>query len=171
MFSSKQCIECRPVLGSLVMPHMMDACPLLKLRYCGICATDGHNQYNCPNDGVMEYREPQYIEQLIPATVAVEYNIKSKTPLVMRIKPVVRKSTKLIMEVPETEEAIRAALVAAGEKPMICQQKGRAEKKEMIENKKRLQKIADIRGRKLVYVTDSSKPLSEVLPPKKPGYS
>ena len=37
--------------------------------------------------------------------------------------------------------------------------------------KKRLQKIADIRGRKLVYVTDSSKPLSEVLPPKKPGYS
>ena len=59
------------------------------------------------------------------------------------------------MEIPENEEAIRAALVAAGEKPMICQQKGRIEKKEIIENKKRLQKIASIYGQKLVFVKDT----------------
>jgi hypothetical protein len=58
------------------------------------------------------------------------------------------------MEVPENEEAIRAALVAAGEKPMICQQKGRSEKKEIMENKKRLQKIADLYGRKLVFIKE-----------------
>ena len=56
------------------------------------------------------------------------------------------------MEVPETEEAIRAAIIAAGEKPMICQKKGIAEKKEMTENKKKLQRIADAAGKKLVYV-------------------
>lgn len=59
------------------------------------------------------------------------------------------------MEVPETEEAIRAALIAVGEKPMICQEKGRKEKREMTENKKKLQKIADAAGKKLVYVKDS----------------
>ena len=58
------------------------------------------------------------------------------------------------MEVPETEEAIRAAIIAAGEKPMICHQlKGVREKKEMTENKKKLQRIADAAGKKLVYIT------------------
>jgi hypothetical protein len=104
------------------------------------------------------YREPLYLEQLIPASLATEHSITSKTPLPLR--PVVKVVTPPIMEVPETEEAIRAALVAAGEKPMICQQKGRAEKKEMIENKKRLQKVADIYGRKLIYVADPSKVLT-----------
>jgi len=130
---------------------MMDACPLQKLRYCGICANYGHNQHNCPEEAAMMYREPLYLEQLIPASAAIEYKITSKTPL--PVKPTIKVAARLIMEVPETEEAIRAALVAAGEKPMICQQKGRAEKKEMIENKKRLQKIADIYGRKLIYRT------------------
>ena len=147
------------------MPHMMDACPLQKLRYCGICATYGHNQHNCP-EGALMHREPLYLEQLIPASAILEHGITSSTPLPQRTT--IKVLTKPIMEVPETEEAIRAALVAAGEKPMICQQKGRAEKKEMIENKKRLQKVADIYGRKLVYVADPSKPLSTVpVRPKK----
>lgn len=165
MFSSTPCTECRSVLGSMTLPHMMDACPLLKVRYCGICAVYGHNQHNCPDQGLMQFREPLYVEQLIPASAAIEYKITSKTPLPPSQK--IKVVTKLILEVPETEEAIRAALQAAGEKPMICQQKGRTEKKEMIENKKRLQKIADVQGRKLIYVADPSKPLSEVTLPKK----
>jgi hypothetical protein len=110
----------------------------------------------------MTYREPLYIEQLVPASVAIEFNIQSKSPLtgIRSIAP----ATKPIMEIPEHEEAIRAALVAAGEKPMICQQKGRTEKKELLENKKRLQKVADMYGRKLIFVKDSAKPLSEVIP-------
>jgi hypothetical protein len=56
------------------------------------------------------------------------------------------------MEIPETDDALRAALIAAGVKPMICQEKGKKENKELNENKKRLQKVADKAGRKLVFV-------------------
>ena len=59
------------------------------------------------------------------------------------------------MEIPETDDALRAALVAAGVKPMICQKK--TKDREMIENKKRLQKVADKYGRKLVFLPDPSK--------------
>lgn len=128
----------------------MDKCPLRKLRYCGICAVYGHNEHNCPDEDAMTEREPLYLEQLIPASLAMDYNIQSTT--LLSSKPPLRVRQKPIMEIPENEEAIRAALVAAGEKPMICQERGRREKKELTENKKRLQKIADIYGRRLVFV-------------------
>jgi hypothetical protein len=59
------------------------------------------------------------------------------------------------MEIPETDDALRAALIAAGVKPMICQEKGKKENKELNENKKRLQKVADKAGRKLIFVKQS----------------
>jgi hypothetical protein len=101
----------------------------------------------------MKHREPLYLEQLIPSSLIADYNIQSQT--MITTKPPLRVPQKPIMEVPETEEALRAALVAAGVKPMICQEKGKKEKKEIIENKKRLQKVADIYGRKLVFVKPS----------------
>ena len=61
------------------------------------------------------------------------------------------------MEIPESDEALRAALIAAGVKPMICQEKGKKENKELNENKKRLQKVADKAGRKLIFIPDPSK--------------
>lgn len=61
------------------------------------------------------------------------------------------------MEITETDEALRVALTAAGVKPMICQEKGKKENKEIIENKKRLQKVADKAGRKLVFIPDLNK--------------
>ena len=149
------------MLGRLTTAHTADACPLRKLRYCGICATYGHNQYNCPDEAAMLHREPLYLEQLIPAAISIEYSISSRTPLATA--QALQINTKCIMEVPENEEAIRAALVAAGEKPMICQQKGRTEKKEIIENKKRLQKVADLYGRKLVFLREKG----EAAPTKK----
>jgi hypothetical protein len=100
-------------------------------------------------------REPLYLEQLIPSSLAIEYGIQTKT--LLQTMPAIRAPQKPIMEVPETEGAIRAALLAAGEKPMICQQKGRLGGKELIENKKRLQKIADIYGRKLIFIKDPVK--------------
>ena len=94
------------------------------------------------------------MEQLVPPSLLAEFNIRSQTPLLSsKVPEAVR---DIIMEVPNTEEAIRAALIAAGEKPMICQEKGRREKREMMENKKKLQKIADAAGKKLVYVSDST---------------
>jgi len=83
--------------------------------------------------------------------------------------PVAEPPIKVIMEVPETETAIRAALIALGEKPMICQEKGKREKKEMTENKRKLQKIADIAGKKLVYVKDSSVTLMSLITVGKTG--
>jgi hypothetical protein len=98
------------------------------------------------------------MEQLIPPSILVEYNIQTQTPVKnARIQEMPR---KFIMEVPENESAIRAAILAAGEKPMICQEKGKREKKEMLENKKKLQKIADAAGRKLVFVKDSETKLT-----------
>ena len=113
----------------------------------------------------MMFREPLYVEQLVPASLAFEYKLTSRTPLTTH--PTIRPPTKPIMEIPENEEAIRAALVAMGEKPMICQQKGRTGGKELLENKKRLQKIADVLGRKLVYTSDGSKSLMDTVSGKK----
>jgi hypothetical protein len=43
-------------------------------------------------------------------------------------------------------------LTAAGVKPMICQEKGKKENKEINENKKRLQKVAEQKGYKVVFL-------------------
>jgi len=78
------------------------------------------------------------------------YRITSQTALASNPHP--EKATEWLLEVPETDDALRAALVAAGVKPMICQEKGKKENREITENKKRLQKVADRQGRKLVFL-------------------
>ena len=124
------------------------------MRYCGMCALYGHSPADCPDSHSAVYREPHFVEQLVPPSLLAEFGITSRTPLNgIRIEELPQ---KCLMVVPETEEAIRAAIVAAGEKPMICQGKGKREKKEMNENKKKLQKIADAAGKKLVYAKDPS---------------
>jgi hypothetical protein len=80
-----------------------------------------------------------------------QYGIESRTVL-PAFTASVKAANERIMEVPETDDALRAALLAAGVKPMICQEKGKKENKEIIENKKRLQKVADKAGRKLVFI-------------------
>ena len=67
------------------------------------------------------------------------------------------KAAEWLLEIPETNEGLRAALIAAGVKPMICQEKGKKENKEIMENKRRLQKVADKQGRKLVFIADQVK--------------
>lgn len=94
------------------------------------------------------------MEQLIPPSLLAEFGVTTRTPLHgFHIEELPQ---KCLMVVPETEEAIRAAIVAAGEKPMICQEKGKRAGTEMKENKKKLQKIADAAGKKLVYAKDPS---------------
>jgi hypothetical protein len=88
---------------------------------------------------------------MIPAGLLEQYGIASCTPL-PPLAGVAAPLPPAILEVPETDEAIRAAVLAAGGKPMICQEKGRVEKKELAENKKRLQKLADAKGQRIVFV-------------------
>lgn len=92
------------------------------------------------------------MEQLIPASLIEQYGITGRTPLPSFQA---QKPKEWLLEVPETDEGLRAALVAAGVKPMICQEKGKKENREITENKKRLQKVADKAGRKLIFIKPS----------------
>ena len=147
---SEICRKCAPILGRLVKKHTEDACPLIRGSYCGLCASYGHSPSNCPDGVTRAYREPQFMEQLIPPSLMEKYGIATRSPLPSNPKP--EEATEWLMEVPETDEALRAALVAAGVKPMICQEKGKKENREITENKKRLQKVADRLGRRLVFL-------------------
>lgn len=137
----------------MVKPHLPDACPLLKGSYCGLCACYGHSPGTCPDRLTQAYREPLYVEQLVSASLLEQYGIRSQTKLpTMDRRLEEAKAAERIMEVPETDEALRAALTAAGVKPMICQEKGKKENKEINENKKRLQKVAEQKGYKVVFL-------------------
>ena len=104
------------------------------------------------------------MEQLIPASLMEQYGVTTRSPLPMH--PLTTGAAQeVLMEVPETDEAVRAALLMVGVKPMICQEKGKKENKELTENKKRLQVVADAAGRKLVFVggapkVESKKPVA-----------
>jgi hypothetical protein len=92
------------------------------------------------------------VEQFIPAGLLEEYGIATCTPL--PALAATRTAPAAILEIPENDEALRAAVIAAGGKPMICQEKGKSEKRELAENKKRLQKLADAKGQRLVFLTE-----------------
>lgn len=154
--TSERCVACAPVLGRLVKRHAADACPMIRARYCGMCASYGHTPSNCPDGITRAYRQPQFVEQLIPPSLLEKHKITSRTRL--SASPLETGAAKeWLMEVPETDEGLRAALVAADVKPMICQDKGKKENKEMTENKLRLQKVATAAGRKLIFIPDPSR--------------
>ena len=90
------------------------------------------------------------MEQLIPPSLIEKYEIKTRSPIPGVPEPT--KAKEWLLEVAETEDALRAVLTAAGVKPMICQEKGKSNQREITENKKRLQKVADKAGRKLVFL-------------------
>jgi len=149
-------------MGSLVKPHTIEFCPMNKALYCGICAQYGHSPGDCPDLLAAGAREPQFMEQLVPPSLLAEFNITSRTLLETTRIPDFAVKQKIV-EVAETEDAIRAALVSYGEKPMICQGKGKREKKELIENKKKLQKIMTAAGKRLIFVKEGSAPLASRL--------
>ena len=142
-------------------PHGVDACPLANASYCGLCASYGHSPSTCPDAVTRAYREPQYLEQLVPPSVLEQFNINTRTPLAAAASAAATSiEEERIWEVLDTDEGLRAALTNLGLKPMICQEKGRKEAKEIQENKRRLQGAADAAGYKVLYV-------SSVLQPKK----
>lgn len=145
------CRACCATLGSLVKRHTADRCPLAAGSYCGLCASYGHSPFNCPDTHTRAYREPQYIEQLIPASVLEEMNIRTMTPIPGC--PVAKlPEEERVWEIIETDEGLRLALTNLGVKPMICQEKGKKEAKEIQENKRRLARAADAAGYKVLYI-------------------
>jgi hypothetical protein len=141
--SSKKCAGCWTTLKGLVKDHDTAFCPLKKGYYCGVCATYGHSPATCPDTMTHLYRQPMFVEQLIPPSALEEYGITSRTPL----KPIPLSANRLPpMVIPETPEGLRAALISMDVKPKICQAQNSAD--ELRINKGRLQEM----GRELVFV-------------------
>ena len=154
--NSERCFACAPILGRLVKAHGANACPLVRSRYCGMCASYGHTPSNCPDVTTRNFREPQFMEQLIPPSLIEKHKINTLTHL-KSVKVATEAPKDWLLEVPDTDEGLRAALIAAGVKPMICQAQGKKENREITENKQRLQNVATAAGRKLVFIPDPSR--------------
>jgi hypothetical protein len=92
----------------------------------------------------------------------MKYGITTRTPIVgvpVLPPPVSRPP----IEIPHTEEEVRACLVSLGGKPVVSQSKD--EKKEFQENTKRLQKLADSLGRRLVLIPPIVSSSATAAPP------
>jgi exonuclease I len=68
----------------------------------------------------------------------------------------ITKIPDIYVEISDADAPVRAALIANGITPMICQEKGKKEQKDFIENKKRLAAYVKERGKTLVFITSST---------------
>jgi hypothetical protein len=76
------CSICKPILGDFKVVHTESLCPLRNSRYCSNCAQYGHLTKSCPARPSILFREPAYLEQLIPPSECKEFGITTKTPIV-----------------------------------------------------------------------------------------
>jgi len=104
------CSYCKDTLirGFVQIKHDPQACPLLQARYCSICSTNGHTTSACPDEAVLQFRKPHFVEQLIPSSLLKQYSIKSRTPIGDFV--VDEKKLKGCLEVQDNEKHIRAIL-------------------------------------------------------------
>ena len=133
------CDYCKDVLGTCVKKHEAKHCPLKRGSYCCLCASYGHSVKRCPMD--MTYREPQYLEQLIPTSVLEEYKINTNTPLTTTREPLI--PNKAVLDYVDEPKAIRSLLKAFGELP-------KKEERDKGKYNKQLQKMAKKKNLTLV---------------------
>ena len=141
------CENCRKILGKCVAPHYKypDKCPLKTASYCCLCASYGHIPINCKQDTT--YREPQFLEQLIPPSLLQENEIITNTPIISTnkkqltymIKPMVS-----IIDVIDHPKAIKSALKTMNAMP-------KKEERGIHKYKKQMNKVAKERNENVVY--------------------
>ena len=141
-YPSTMCSKCEDILIGYSIPHPVFVCPLQR-EYCSICCERGHTTKECTDYEVVKHRSVQFVEQLIPYTIAQQYNITILTPI--STKPQEPKTFEPVLEVEDSDEAIRAVLRAIN--PNV------APSGIMKENRRRLKQHADSMKRKLVYIT------------------
>ena len=129
------CDICKPILGRYAKLHPSTPCPLEKALYCGRCACQGHSPARC----VRKFATEQITKE---ATIEIFH------------------PPDMYIEIPDADGPVRAALIANGITPMTCQEKGKKEQKDFIENKKRLAKYAKGKGKTLILVSPM-KPISK----------
>jgi len=102
------CDICKDILQDFSIQHTESLCPLRNSRYCAFCAQYGHLTKLCPAKPKRMFREPIFLEQLIPYSDLKEYNITSKTP----IKCKVIELPQQLLEIKDNDRAIGAYLGA-----------------------------------------------------------
>jgi hypothetical protein len=102
------CSICKDILQDFSIVHSESVCPLRNSRYCANCAKYGHLTKSCPAKPPTMFREPVYLEQLIPYSDLKEFNITSKT----QIKNKVKEEEQQLLEIKDDEKVIAAYLAA-----------------------------------------------------------
>ena len=141
------CENCSKILGKCVAPHYKypDKCPLKTASYCCLCASYGHITINCKQD--TRYREPQFLEQLIPPSLLQQNGIITNTPIISTnkkqltymIKPMVS-----IIDVIDHPKAIKSVLKTMNAMP-------KKEERGIHKYKKQMNKVAKERNENVVY--------------------
>jgi hypothetical protein len=132
------CSICEQVLQDFSVSHTESLCPLRNSRYCSYCAQYGHLTKSCPAKPSIMFREPAYLEQLIPPSELKEYNITSRTPIKIGGKP---EEIKQLLEIKDDEKVIAAYLAARS----IKLQKGYTKKQS-------LEEYAKLNNKRVVYM-------------------
>lgn len=102
------CSNCTDILEDFGIEHTIELCPLRNSWYCSYCAIYGHLTKSCPAKPSILFRNPAYIEQLIPYSDLKEYNITSKTPI---RTPLLEQEPRLL-EIKDSDKVIAAYLAA-----------------------------------------------------------
>lgn len=131
------CSICQDVLQDFNISHIEALCPLRNSRYCSYCAQYGHLTKSCPAKPSKMFREPVYIEQLIPYSALKEFNITSKTP----IKNKVANETQQLLEIKDDDKVILAYLAARS----IKVQRG-------FTRRQTLEEYAKLNNKRVVYI-------------------
>ena len=131
------CSICQPVLQDFSIPHTEALCPLRNSRYCSYCAQYGHLTKSCPAKPARMFREPIYLEQLIPYSDLKEYNITTKT----RIKYKKADEPQQLLEIKDDDKIITAYLLSHS----IKIQKG-------FTKKQSLEEYAKLNNKRVVYM-------------------
>ena len=128
------CTICIKTIPDFGVTHTELLCPLRNSRYCSYCAKTGHLTTMCPAKPA--FREPTYLEQLLPPSDLKKYNITSKTPIKYTFEEPQR-----LLEIKDNDKVIMAYLFSHS----IKVQKG---------NSKRhtLEEYAKLNNKRLVYI-------------------
>lgn len=101
------CSICNDVLQNYSIEHTEVLCPLRNSRYCSYCAQYGHLTKGCPAKPRRMFREPIYLEQLIPYSELKEKNITTRTTIKYKNKEEPQK----LLEIKNDERIISSYLL------------------------------------------------------------
>lgn len=127
--------------------HDISVCPVRAALFCSVCQVYGHSTFKCPDKATWQMRTPEYIEQLIPATLLRHHGITSCTRIQSANSAPIPCSYAPVLEVPidSTGQYIRATLA--------CHNLPSSSIKE---NKRVLEAYGALIGKKVVYVQNKN---------------